>query len=110
MSAAEIAAVVIGSLVGYWIISAVISSFGSRSKAPPPAPAESSSAQWHEVLGVSETASPDEIRVAYRALVSKYHPDKVASLGAEFGLLAEAKTKEILAAYREGMRQRGLEA
>ena len=119
MTAAEVAAVVIGSLVGYWIISAVISTWGSKSKPQPRADAnasqdptqpDSSSAKWNEVLGVPEAASPAEIRAAYRGLISKYHPDKVASLGAEFGVLAEAKTKEIVAAYRDGMRRHGLSA
>lgn len=47
----------------------------------------------YETLGVSKTASADEIKKAYRRLARKYHPD----INKEKG--AEEKFKEINAAY-----------
>ena len=72
---------------------------------PPVATAGVTLRNWFVVLGVAESAGKDEIVAAYRRLVSQYHPDKVAGLGAELGALANEKTKQINAAYELGMRR-----
>ena len=51
----------------------------------------------YEVLGVSPSASDDEIKRAYRELVKKYHPDNYNDN--PLADLAEAKMKEINEAY-----------
>ena len=51
----------------------------------------------YEVLGVAPTATPDEIRAAYRRLARRYHPDLHAGDGAEAD--AEARMQAINVAY-----------
>ena len=50
---------------------------------------------YYEVLGVSKTATDDEIKRAYRKLAKKYHPDANPNNKEE----AEAKFKEVNEAY-----------
>lgn len=47
---------------------------------------------YYDILGVSKSASDDEIKKAYRKLAHKYHPDKSGG--------DEAKFKEINSAYQ----------
>ena len=53
----------------------------------------------YDTLEVIPTASPETIHAAYRSLISRYHPDKVAGLGPELQAIADARTKEINHAY-----------
>lgn len=52
----------------------------------------------YKVLGVSPTATNDEVKAAFRRLALQNHPDKVASLGKDVRKAAEKKFKEINAA------------
>ena len=58
----------------------------------------------YEVLGVSPSATNEEIRDAYRALAKNYHPDNYSD--SPLADMAEEKMKEINAAYDEILRQR----
>ena len=58
----------------------------------------------YEVLGVSPSASDDEIKKAYRDLTRKYHPD--ANVDNPLADLAEEKFKEVQEAYDTIMHER----
>lgn len=59
----------------------------------------------YSVLGVSSSASDDEIKRAYRELARKYHPDNYQDN--PLADLAEEKMKEVNEAYEEINRLRG---
>lgn len=60
---------------------------------------------WH-ILGVNPEVSAEDLQYAYRALITKYHPDKVEALGDEFKEIAKIKTQQINAAFDEAKRLR----
>ena len=49
----------------------------------------------YKVLGIDASATDDEVRKAYKAMVLKHHPDKVSMLGEDIRKAAEKKFKEI---------------
>jgi len=68
---------------------------------PGSADGDTRAADAYAVLGVPRSASPEEIRAAYRARMQEYHPDKVAHLGAELQQLALEKSQQIQRAYHQ---------
>jgi DnaJ-domain-containing protein 1 len=118
MTLAEFLVILFGLWGGYWIVSKLLARKETSSEQRN---AESghdfgtdgtnkkseSTEAWYDVLRVSSSATVDEIRHSYKALMSQYHPDKAHSLGDELKALAERKTKEITQAYRDAMRIRG---
>ncbi len=61
----------------------------------------------YEVLGISPSATNEEVRDAYRALARKYHPDNYVD--SPLADMAEEKMKEINNAYDEILRIRAEE-
>ncbi len=54
---------------------------------------------WHNVLGVKETASIDEIRNAYVKLMRRFHPDQTAKSDFESKRHAEESARRLNMAY-----------
>lgn len=62
----------------------------------------------YKVLGISPSATDDEVKKAYRRLALKHHPDRVATLGDDVRKAAEKKFKEINDAKDRIYKARGL--
>ncbi len=62
----------------------------------------------YKVLGISPQATDDEVRQAYKSLVRKHHPDRVAKLGEDVRQAAEKKMQAINEAKERIYKERGL--
>jgi DnaJ-domain-containing protein 1 len=63
---------------------------------------------WIRILGVSESATIDEVKRAYKSLIKQNHPDRVQGMSQAFKRLAETETKKINAAYRQALNSQAL--
>ncbi|MGA1561560.1 MAG: co-chaperone DjlA [Gammaproteobacteria bacterium] len=73
-------------------------------------PATPSLAEDYATLGIAKSASDDEMKRAYRRLMSQHHPDKLVAKGLpeEMMKVAEEKTRQIRSAYERIRAARGL--
>jgi len=115
MSILELGVVALGLVGGYWLVSVLIDWAAARRRESPwetPSARPNSAADvgsptdWSQVLGVSPSATSQEINAAYRRKIAEYHPDKVAQMGPEIRALAERRSQEINAAYDFAMKMR----
>ena len=62
----------------------------------------------YKVLGISPSATDEEVKAAYRQMALKHHPDRVAKLGEDVRKAAEKKFQEINDAKDKIYKARGL--
>ena len=77
---------------------------------PSSEPPKDKLAEAYTVLGVSQTATADEIKKAYRSLIREHHPDKLMAQGApkEYLDTATETMKRINVAYSEICKAKGI--
>lgn len=61
----------------------------------------------YKILGLTESATDEEVKKAYRQLVLRYHPDRVLDLGEEYQKRARENFDEVQKAYENIKKRRG---
>ncbi len=62
----------------------------------------------YTILGITKSATNEEVKTAYRKLTLQYHPDKVAHHGEDVQRAAKEKYQKVLEAYESVKRERGI--
>lgn len=55
--------------------------------------------EYFKILEIEPTATPKEVKAAYRKKIREYHPDRVAGLGDKLKKMADEESKTINTAY-----------
>ena len=102
MSLDEIIIIIAGLFFVYWIIGLFnIENSKKTNNKETDVNNNFSEDQWFDILEVSKDEDILGIKRAYHKIISRYHPDKVESLGEEFKEIAHKKTLAINKAYDE---------
>lgn len=62
----------------------------------------------YKILGINADAMDEEVKLAYREMAKKYHPDKVSHLGEDVKKAAEEKFMKVNEAYETIKKKRGM--
>jgi DnaJ like chaperone protein len=62
----------------------------------------------YKIMEISQDATDEEVKKAYRKMALKYHPDRVSTMGEDVQKAAKLKFQELQAAYEEIKKQRGM--
>jgi DnaJ like chaperone protein len=61
----------------------------------------------YKILGLTQDATDDEVKKAYKKMAVKYHPDKVSYLGEDVQKAAKEKFQKVSEAYEQIKKERG---
>jgi len=62
----------------------------------------------YKILEITQQATDEEVKKAYKKMAVKYHPDKVSHLGEDVQKAANEKFKKVNSAYEQIKKERGL--
>lgn len=62
----------------------------------------------YKVLGITSSATDEEVKIAYRKMALRHHPDRVSALGEDIRKAAEKKFQEINEAKERIFKARGI--